>query len=336
VYLFHGDDEFAINQHAAALQEKLGDPAMAALNLQRLDGRTASLDELHTAVRAMPFLVERRLVFVTHPLARLTSPAARQSFETLLASTPPSTALVLLEYSLLEDESLKKYPSQQIKDHWLVALVKKNPERMYCRACELPQGAEMVRWIQAQAAAGGGQLSAQAAELLSSLVGGDTRLAAQEVAKLLAYVNYRRPVEAEDVDLLTANVAEVDIFAMVDALGNRNGRQAISLLHRLLQERDAQSLFGMVVRQFRLLLLTAEVLEAGGGEAEVVRQARVAGFIARKLIPQARRFSLSDLEAIYRRLLEVDVAVKTGQTEADTALMTLTAALTYSAGRPPR
>lgn len=56
VYLLHGEDDFAINQFIAALEERLGDPGMATLNTSRLDGRALSIDELVTAVSALPIL----------------------------------------------------------------------------------------------------------------------------------------------------------------------------------------------------------------------------------------------------------------------------------------
>jgi DNA polymerase-3 subunit delta len=159
-------------------------------------------------------------------------------------------------------------------------------------------------------------------------VDSDPRLAEQEIDKLLAYVNYSRPVEPDDVELLTADVGQGNIFALVDALGNQNGKLAMSTLHRLLEQQDPFSIFGMIVRQFRLLLLTREILDRGGGRTEIIKGAHVAPFVADKLIPQARRFSLPALEAIYHQLLDVDERVKTGETPADLALDTLVAALT--------
>jgi len=48
------------------------------------------------------------------------------------------------------------------------------------------------------------------------------------------------------------------------------------LLHRLLENDDAFSFWGMVIRQFRLLLLAREVLDSHGGKEEVARDIRAA------------------------------------------------------------
>ncbi len=311
VYLFHGEDEFSIAEEIHKLEKKFGDEASAALNTTRLDGRTLSLDELENTARAMPFLASRRLVEVYSPLAKIdSSPALQEKFRSLLGSLPESTALVLVEYKSLSGDKKKK-PS------WLLEWAQQAGERAYVRNFTVT---DMHGWIQKHARESGGRFTPQAAGTLAPLVGEDTRLAHQEIIKLLTYVNYQRPVEREDVDAVTALPGETSIFTMVDALGMQNGKQAINTLHRLLEEQDAQSIFLMVVRQFRLLLQAAEILEGGGTDREVARDLHLQPFIAQKISTQARRFSLGTLEAVYRRLLEIDEAVKTGQMEGEVAL----------------
>jgi len=119
----------------------------------------------------------------------------------------------------------------------------------------------------------------------------------------------------------------------VDALGNQDGRKALGMLHRLLERQDAISIFGMIVRQFRLLLLGREVLDSGERREDVARQLRVAPFVADKVVAQAQRFTLADLEAAYHRLLDLDLAMKTSQIPDDLSLDTLVAAFTASPAR---
>ena len=347
IYFFQGDDEFAI-QHALTelrVKNEAESGSLAGMNTTVLDGRTASLDDLRNATLVLPFISDRRLVLLHNPLARLSRPSRpepeedepskggggsskdRQAFLELLEIVPQTTALVLAEYNLLNDENLTPPNSRKkIKDHWLVHWVKTNPERAYYRVFVMPRGPAMVRWIQSRAREQGGQIAPEAAEELSQLVGSDTRLAENELQKLLAYTNYKREIGYEDVALLTADTAQTSIFEMVDAMGARNGREAIRLLNRILEEDEHPRVFGMVVRQFRLLLLTRVVLEQGGGEADIARQVHVPFFVARKLNEQARRFTTPDLEVIYHRLLDIDRQVKTSQIEVPVALNTLVAA----------
>jgi DNA polymerase-3 subunit delta len=326
VYVLHGEDEFAIAQVVSELEAKLGDASLIAMNTTRLDGRTANLDDLPAVAFTAPFLVERRLVILENPTARLTGQPAQKKFTDFLEKVPASTALVLIEHHLLTEERERK----KGKIHWLELWADQNTERALKRAFMPPKGERLVRLIQDQAKAVGGQIDKDAAELLANLVGDDPRLADQEVRKLLAYVNYSRTVQADDVEALTADVWQGDIFVLVDALGNQDGRKASAMLQRLLETQDAPSIFGMVIRQFRLLLLAREVLDGGGRVDDVMRELKIIRFIAEKISSQARHFTLPVLEAVYRRLLEMDEAIKTSQMEGELALDTLVADFTKS------
>jgi DNA polymerase-3 subunit delta len=329
VYLLHGDDEYAISQYIAAMLAKLGDTSLADLNTTRVDGRTASYQELETAVSTLPFMGKRRLVLLSNPLAFLNNATAQERFVSLLPRIPAEVALVLFEprfFTNKKDKKDKKYK-------WLEDLPKKHGERIYLKEFPQPRGREMVKRIQELAKKEGGQISYQAAGLLGSLVGENSRMAQQEIHKLLAYVNYQRAIEEEDVHTLTADVGQGNIFAMVDAIGERNGRRSLQMLHRLLLEQDALSIFGMVVRQFRLLLLAREILDQGGQLKDVIRELEVhpykmPPFVGKNVVGQVRAFSMQDLEVIYHRLLNLDIAIKSGELDSVLALDTFIAETT--------
>ena len=188
-------------------------------------------------------------------------------------------------------------------------------------------GPELVRWLQKYTKSEGGELTPEGAAVLASLIGEDPRIAVQEINKLLAYVNYNRPIEPDDVEYLVAPVGSSDVFAMVDALGNRQGRQALRMLHQLFEEDAPLRLMGMVVRQFRLLIQTRELLDAGYRQDDIARELKTHRFVIGKIINQARNFSQSALETIYRELLAIDQAIKIGQMDGDIALDTFIARL---------
>ena len=325
VYVLHGEDEFAIAQFVAGLKAKLGDPALAEMNTSSLDGRSLNIEEMTSTTNAMPFLAPRRLVILKNPLAQLNSESLRQKFKDFLERVPVSTALVLILDGALTTEQMRK----KGEIHWLEKWVRERGERVYLKEFRVPYGPEMVKWIKLWMKEAGGEVTSQAAALLTSIVGDDVRLADQEIQKLLLYVNFQRPIEADDVRNLTTFFGEGNIFELVDALGNRNGRQASESLHNLLRHQEAGSIFGMIVRQFRLLLLAKEILDNRGNEGDIARLIKIPLFVAQKISPQARRFSKESLELIYHRLLIVDEAVKSGKAELEVELDMLAAELTH-------
>jgi DNA polymerase-3 subunit delta len=324
VYLLNGDDDFAISTFLTGIHAKMGDAATAEMNTTRLEGRSLSIDELTNAVGAMPFLAPRRLVIVTNPLVKLNSPALREKFTHLLDQVPPTTALILVENRVLTSDRDRRSG----KIHWLEKWAHQAGDRVLVRTFSIPRGYALVGWIQERAKAEGGQFTPEAAELLVDQVGEDPRLLDQEIRKILMYVNFQRPVEPDDVERLTPFSRQGDIFAMVDALANHQGRDAQAMLHRLLGEQDSILIFGMVVRQFRLLLLAREVLDRGGREPDIARELGIPSFVARKLVPQVQHFNQGTLDSIYRRLVEIDEANKTSQIEGDLSLDLLVVSLT--------
>lgn len=340
IYLLHGDDEYAISQWLSNFEGNLGEPALIEANTSRLDGRSFNLDELEAVVSPMPFLAKRRLVILENPLSRLESREEKANFydkqkmtrerEALIRQferVPPTTALVLVERKLLTADRDRESGSL----HWLERWASASRPRVYVKSFPLPRGMNMNIWIQSQAAKLGGQFTLSAARLLADLVDDDTRLADQEIHKLLDYVNYARPVDEADVQLLTADASEADIFTLVDALGARDAHLSSQVLHRLLEQQDPNYIFVMVVRQFRMLLLVREILDQGGGVEDVSSKLgflRVRSWMARKLIPQAQRFGLEDLIEAYRRLLELDENIKTGIIPVDLGLEIFTGEIT--------
>jgi DNA polymerase III subunit delta len=320
VYILHGDDLFGIQHHLDNMLAKMGDPAMVEMNLARLDGRDASEDEIYNAANALPFLADRRMLILTHPFSRLKSEPARARFRAMLDKLPESTALVLQLDDIKERGDWVALPGK----HWLRRWMSETPaDKVHYLSCELPSLRDMPAWVRHEATKKGGQITFEAATALVQHIGNDTRAASLEIEKLLAYVGPDRPVEVDEVELLSAQSGQANIFEMIDALSAGNAALALNLLHRLLDEEDEISLFGMVVRQFRLLLQTREILDEGGGLEGISREIDRREFIVRKLADQARRFSMASLEAIYRRLLDIDEAVKTGQMPMDLALDTL-------------
>jgi DNA polymerase III subunit delta len=318
VFFLYGNDEFAITRRLKEFEAEFTDPTSADMNTARLEARTMSEDELNTAVNAIPFLAPKRLVILANPSGKYTKPNERKKFEEFVEKVPETARLVI--YETIEPRNVDK--------HWLVKWVGKKGKLVKAQAYMLPRQWEMAGWIVNETKNQGGAIESPAAAQLAEMVGVNTRQAGQEIAKLLAYVNWERQVEVQDVEAVSIVTAQESVFDFVDALAGGDGKSAQHLLHRLLESEEAFSLWGMVVRQFRLLLLAREVLDARGGKNEVARALGVHPFVAEKTTAQARGFTLPVLERIYHKLLEIDEGVKTSQLTLELALDMLVVELT--------
>lgn len=312
-YFLFGNDEFAITRKLKEFEADFTDPTSADMNTARLDARSCSEDDLNNAVNAMPFLARRRLVLLQNPSSKYNNPSARKKFLGFIERAPESTRLVM--YESVEPKEAEK--------HWLVKAAEKNSKLIQTRAFMLPRLKDMTGWIINETRNQGGQIEPRAAEMLKDMVGVDTRQAGMEVAKLLAYVNWARTITVQDVEAVCIVTSQQSVFDFVDALANGNGKSAQHLLHRLLESEDEFSLWGMVIRQFRLLIQAREILDNRGNKDDVARALGVHPFVAEKAAQQATRFSIESLEYIYRKLLAIDEEIKTSQVTLDLALDTL-------------
>jgi DNA polymerase-3 subunit delta len=317
VIILYGNDEFAIARKLKEFESGFPDPTTAGMNTARLDARSMSEDELNNAVNAMPFLAPKRLVILSGPSAKYNNPATRKKFEEYISKAPDSVKLVIHE--LIEPKEAEK--------HWLIKWATKNGAITKIQAFMLPKQRDMPGWIINEVKNQNGKIDPQAAAKLAEMVGVDTRQAGMEISKLLAYVNWAKPVASQDVEAVCIVTSQQSVFDFADALSQGNGRVAQRLLHRLLENEDAFALWGMIVRQFRLLIQAREILDGRGNKDDVARALGVHPYVAEKTTGQAGRYSIESLEGIYHKLLDIDERVKTSQITLDLALDTLTVEL---------
>jgi len=328
IILIHGEEEFLRAEAVRELKTALTPPEMADLNTTRLDGQRIALRDLQQACDTVPFLASRRLVIVDSLLSRLAGGSERKrgpaqegylrGLVAYLDRVPESTDL-----AFVEEKSLGRgHPVLQR----LQALEREDRARIVL--CAPKRGNDLIVWVEARAQAKGGQITRDTTHELIRIVGDDLRLLDQELEKLIAYTAGERAIRPDDVRLLVPEARQANIFHMVDALGQGNGRRAMALLHRLLDEGAAPLyVLAMIVRQYRLLLQVKDLVAQGFRPQAIARELKLPHFVVDKMLRQARRYSLPQLETIYERLLETDLAIKTGEMEPVLALDVLVAEL---------
>jgi len=324
-YVFHGADEFTRAETLAGLKSRLGPPDTVDLNTTTFDGTNLTLAELRHACDAVPFLAEKRLVIVNGLLTRLI-PRKGQELSTTqkgylaalvdyLPGLPETTRLVFVEDTTL--------PTQ----HPVLQLAQRE-EQGYVKRFDPPKDRALPRWVEKRVRKHGGEIEPRAAHQLAAVIGADLRLLDQEIVKLVTYTNAERPIVGADVDAVVPYAQAAVVFDLVDALGRRDGRTAAQTLHRLLDAGEHPlGLLAMIVRQFRLLVQVKELGAKGATSRDIAQALKLHPFPAGKLYNQATFFTAEQLEVVYRHLLDIDVAIKSGEIEAEVALDLLVAGL---------
>lgn len=320
IYVFHGDDPVGIGKQIDHLIKKQAELGPLDFNFSRLDAQFVNDEDLSTATRSLPFLAERRLVVLENAGLKMGKDAEERCTK-FLDSVPETTALVLVvmdEFRSSKSEVGQKWLTEK---HWFWTWRIKAAQRVYFAQFRQPHPEGMAGWIRNKAVELGGRFSQAAAETLADQVGNNTLVAEKEIVKLLTYVDGSRPVEQEDVDLLTAQFRQVNVFDLVDAIGLGKTNRAMHLLHELLDAVDAREIFPLVIRQFRLLIQSRELLDEGGSKETIQRELNQKNaYVAGKLAEQARQFTPQSLSQAYHRLLDLDEGSKTGQWTMELAL----------------
>ena len=123
------------------------------------------------------------------------------------------------------------------------------------------------------------------------------------------------------------------LFQLLDAIKPENSKSLINLFHQTILHTEAEMIFFMLVRQFRLLLALSHQTSLRGGHDTVPRDnpqeiatlspkarnedpideiKRMAPWQKTKLQKQASLFELSHLLDLYNKLFQIEVGQKTG------------------------
>jgi len=321
LYIFHGDDTFSLQQALDEVKAGLALGSLEESNTTRLGPQTTP-QELIAICSTAPFLAPARLVIAEGVLGRADGQGGGRrrgaasegagdwtAFLEFLPMMPESTHLALLEGKL----SARNELYQQLKPH------------AQERSLNLPQPRDWdgwaQHWLRDQAKELGLQLDDAGVRLLVELV--ETTLWAldAELKKLAAYAA-GGSIGRKEVQALVTPSREHSVFPVVDAIVEGQPGKALKLLSQLdLRDEGPEYPFFMLLRQYRLLVQAAALL-AQGSSAEAIRQTLGVRneFAFKKLLQQARRYTVPQLREAYERLQEADLSVKRGLAEPETAL----------------
>ncbi len=187
------------------------------------------------------------------------------------------------EFKLLESESLKNWTKKEIENY----KVKINP---------------------------------LALEKLTDYVGNNLWQMVNEIGKLVSYKKNKK-IETKDIELLVKPKIEPEIFKTIDAIASRSKKQALELIHKHLEKGDNPLyLLSMINFQFRNLLTIRDLIEKNESPYALLKEARLHPYVIKKSYSQAQKFKIDELKKIYQKIFQIDLAIKTGKVEPETAL----------------
>ncbi|GAW93463.1 DNA polymerase III subunit delta [Calderihabitans maritimus] len=306
VYLFYGEEKFLFQEVLEALKNKIVTSGCSDFNYDVLDGSEVPVARIVEAANTLPVLAERRLVVVKEAemfRSRSAEKSGSKDEEKMLLdylSRPlPSTCLVFTVEGKV-DARKRLYRAVQEKGE-----VVNFP---------LLKGKALSAWVKKRVEQRGKRIEFPALQYLVAAVGENLFLLENEIEKICTFLGDKDIITLSDITDLISKTEEGNIFRLVDAIGERKTEKAVLLMREMLNwgEPPLKILF-MIARQFRLMLQVKGLLEKGFSEKQIARELQLHPYVAQKCLQQSRNFSRANLEEALRRMLELDIAVKTGQ-----------------------
>jgi DNA polymerase III subunit delta len=310
VYLFWGDDDFAMSRAVAKLRDRTLDPDWASFNFDKLppEQPDAVVQALNLAMTP-PFGAGDRLVWLVETtLAQRCPDDLLSELERTLSHLPDSTVLLLTSSTKLDGRLKSTKLLQQ-----------------YAEICEfstvpLWKTDLLVQQVRQAAQTVGVKLTNSAIQLLAESVGNNSRQLFMELEKLSLYRGAAQEGATQkplgDADVLTlVTTSTQNSLQLAAAIRQGNTSRSLTLVTDLMRQNEAPlRIVATLVGQFRTWLWVKLMLEAGErDDREIARAAEISNpkriyFLQQEVKP----LSLSSLQQTMPILLSLEYGLKTG------------------------
>lgn len=175
-------------------------------------------------------------------------------------------------------------------------------------------GKDLDQWLNGRLRDLNATIDKRTLEYVLTLVGRDARRLSNELDKLATASLPTGSISRNMVDALVGRSHEQNIFELSDLLMARDGKRALQVLRRLLDDRtEPVVLIGTLAGTYHRLALAKELMSQGAPEEEVFRVAPTWGEKREKFLANARRSDAKILARNIKLIADADLAIKTSR-----------------------
>lgn len=316
IIFVYGKDTVRAQAHILKMQERFRqqrDPD--GYNTHVFDAGEMGTPLLKEQLLAVPFLAEKRMVTVVDFFAADADFLSwvEERYDDFAAREDGVFVFVT------EEDEIKKN-----------AFFKKLAGEKFATAFPVPTGDKLEQWIARQAQECGATIDRAAVAALARAIPDDMAQLSNCVHQLASYAAGEMITEAA-VRVFVPEKNEDVMFALMDAVTRKNSGQALQLLEeQWAYGSEPQQVFGMVVRQYRILIDMCSYMHANpqAREQEIAQALGLHPFVVKKTIPMVRQHSLAELASAQEQLLTIDQKIKRGAADMAELLTVFIAAST--------
>lgn len=333
IIFLYGDNDFKARQKINEIKKKFFqevDPNEHSFNV--LDGASINLDKVSEAISTGSLFTKKRLTLIENIFSNKKTTFLEELLGYLQKNDLDKSDDILIVYEpRIKNQKGKavKASSNGEKDSALSVKEKKLFEfltqQKFVQEFKAFSAPELSTWVKAEVAKRGASIKAEAVSELIRNSNNDLWQINNEIEKLTNYKTIGE-ITVSDVEKICTPATDDNIFALTDALGNKNKPLALKILedqYRL--DATDEYLLAMLLRQFKLILQLKTVLDNGENPSKAGPSLGLHPYVAQKSAEQAKRFDSQQLKTIINDLTHLDYLNKTGQADFKTGLNLLIA-----------
>jgi DNA polymerase-3 subunit delta len=311
IYVYWGEDDFAMEKAIVILRERVLDPLWASFNYTSFPPeQTDSIVQALNQVMTPPFGAGGRFVWLINTTISQNCPDhILAELQRTVKVIPPDSTLLLTS---------RNKPDERLKSTKLL--------KQFATFCEFPlippwKTELLVQSVQQAAQTLGLKLNPLVVELLAESVGNDTRLLYNELEKLRLYTqNSRKPLDVNIVSELVRNTTQ-NTLQLATAIRTGDTPKALGVLNDLSNSAEpGLRIVATLIGQFRTWLLVKMMMETGERNPQAIAQfAEITNHKRIYFIQQeVKSLPLKQLILALPVLLELEVSLKQGASETST------------------
>jgi DNA polymerase-3 subunit delta len=301
VYLFYGKENYLKEDILKKLRNRLIDPAYRELNYKVFYGEKISINEVINDLETLPLISEHKLVVIKEAdkINKNDEIKLIDYFNRLSLKNIFSTLIIIYKESSPNKE--------------LVTAIKKVG---VVSNFSITDKAKLTLWINSKFRQSNKKITQEGLFYLQSIMGSDLGRLFNEIEKIDIYTKDKKVIEKEDVMISIGGSESVNIFKVLDSIGDKDIKNAIEGLVKLNQGNlHHLSIFAMIYRQIKLILQTKLLLAGGFNFKEVEKKLKLPYFVTEKIIKQSKKYTFKEICKSYELLNIADLEFKDSQKE---------------------
>jgi len=127
-------------------------------------------------------------------------------------------------------------------------------------------------------------------------------------------LNNSEEIKESDLDILTTDTLEEDIWKLIDAINNEKKERSIEILEKLFsQNTDPNFILSMLARNLRLITMAKHLKKQKKSFAEICSIMKVAPFSLYPILGVIDRYDMEKIKLLYIKLSNLDYQIKSGK-----------------------